>query len=70
MSDALPLTPASRIEEFDQRARELVGICKSGDYDALRAWVAKWIESLVRLYDLDVTLPRTSKELPESEDWM
>src|SRR5262245_28083846 len=58
MSDALPLPPRPNLEQYKKRAKDLVRICKSGDTDALRAWVTEWIESLVRLYDLDVTLPR------------
>jgi ankyrin repeat protein len=59
MSDALPLPPRPNLEQYKKRAKELHKICKSGDRDALRAWVREWIESLVRLYDLDITLPRT-----------
>src|SRR5439155_2322001 len=33
-------------------------ICKSDDRDALRAWVTEWIGALVKLYNLDITLPR------------
>src|SRR5262249_3460480 len=31
---------------------------RSGDRNALRAWVTEWIETLVKLHDLDITLPR------------
>jgi ankyrin repeat protein len=58
MSDALPLSPRPNLEQYKKRAKDLVKICKSGDRDALRTWVTEWIESLVKLYDLDVTLPR------------
>jgi ankyrin repeat protein len=58
MSDALPLVPRPNIEQYKKRAKDLVKLCKSGDSDALRAWVTRWIESLVKLYHLDVTLPR------------
>jgi hypothetical protein len=58
MSDALPLPPRPNLEQYKKRAKDLVKICKSGDPDALRAWVTQWIEALVKLYDLDITLPR------------
>ena len=58
MSDALPLPPRPNLEQYKKRAKDLVKICKSGDRDALRAWVKEWIEALVKLYDLDITLPR------------
>ena len=59
MSDALPLPSRPHLEQYKKRAKELVKICKAGDRDKLRAWVAEWIEALVKLYDLDITLPRT-----------
>src|SRR5207253_9918103 len=58
MSDALPLPPRPNLEQYKKRAKDLVKICKSGDRDAFRAWATEWIESLVKLYDLDITLPR------------
>jgi hypothetical protein len=58
MSDALPLPPHPSLEHYKKRAKDLVKICKSGDRDALRAWATEWIEALVKLYDLDITLPR------------
>lgn len=57
MSDALPLPPHPNLEQYKKRAKDLVRLCKSGDADALHAWVAAWIQKLVKLYDLDVTLP-------------
>lgn len=58
MSDAIPVPPRPNIEQYKKHAKDLVKICKSGDRAALRAWVAEWIGTLVRLYDLDITLPR------------
>ena len=58
MSDALPLPPRPNIEQYKKRAKDLVKICKSGDRNVLRAWAAEWIDTLVKLYDLDITLPR------------
>lgn len=58
MSDALPLPAHPQLEHYKKRAKELVKIFKSGDRDALRAWVADWIETLGKHHGLDVTLPR------------
>jgi ankyrin repeat protein len=58
MSDALPLPPRPNLEQYKKRAKDLFKICKSGDRDALRAWVTEWIEALVKLCDLDMTLAR------------
>jgi ankyrin repeat protein len=58
MSDALPLPPRPNLEQYKKRAKDLVKICETGNREGLRAWVTEWIESLVRLYELDVTLPR------------
>src|SRR5688572_18399009 len=49
MSDAFPLPPRPHLEQYKKRAKELVRLCKSGDRDALRAWVADWIETLLKL---------------------
>jgi ankyrin repeat protein len=58
MSDALPLPPRPNLEQYKKRAKDLVKMCKSSDRDALRAWAAEWIGTLIKLYDLDITLPR------------
>jgi ankyrin repeat protein len=58
MSDALPLPLRPNIEQYKKRAKDLVKICKSGDRNALREWASEWIQTLVNLYDLDITLPR------------
>jgi hypothetical protein len=58
MSDALPLPARPNLEQYKKRAKDLVKVCKSGDRDALCAWVTEWVEALVKLYDLDTRLPR------------
>src|ERR1043165_1560679 len=58
MSDALPLPPRPDLNQYKKRAKELVKLCKFGDRDGLRTWTSEWIEALVRLYDLDISLPR------------
>ncbi len=62
MSDALPLPARPNLEQYKKRAKDLVKVCKAGDPDALRAWVAEWIESLVRL-PRDEHRPYTAAEI-------
>jgi len=53
--DALPLPPRPNLEHYKKRAKDLVKACQSSDPAAIRAWAAKWIDSLVRLSDLTIT---------------
>ena len=53
--DALPLPPRPHLEHYKKRAKDLVKACHSSDPAAIRAWAAGWIDSLVRLADLDIT---------------
>ncbi|HEX4793822.1 MAG TPA: ankyrin repeat domain-containing protein [Humisphaera sp.] len=54
----LPLPPRPNLESYKKRAKELAKICKAGDRVALRAWVAEWIEALVKLQEADDGQPR------------
>jgi ankyrin repeat protein len=58
MSDALPLPPRPNLEQYKKRAKDLVKLLKAGDRDALRAWLTEWLETLVELHQLDLSLPR------------
>src|SRR5438105_10277215 len=53
--DARPVPPRPNLEQYKKQAKELVKSCKSGDPDTVRAWAAKWIETLVRLQGLKIT---------------
>jgi ankyrin repeat protein len=53
--DALPLPPRPSLEHYKKRAKDLVKACHSTNASAIRAWAANWIDSLVRLSDLNVT---------------
>ena len=53
--DALPLPPRPSLEQYKKRAKDLVKACHSSNPAAIRAWAARWIDSLVRLSDLDIT---------------
>jgi ankyrin repeat protein len=61
MLDALPLPPRPSLEHYKKRAKELVKVCHAGGREALRDWVAEWVESLVKLHDLDVASPRDTR---------
>ena len=53
--DALPLPPRPSLEHYKKRAKDLVKACHSTDASAIRAWAANWMDSLVRLTDLNIT---------------
>lgn len=44
--DVLPLPPSPSLEQYKKRAKDLVKACKSGDPNAIRAWVERWLEAL------------------------
>jgi hypothetical protein len=48
-ASALPLPPRPHLGQYRKLAKDLVKACKSGDGIAVRAWAAKWIETLVAL---------------------
>ena len=53
--DALPLPPRPSLEQYRKQAKDLVKACKSADRDAIGAWSARWVATLVRLTGLTVT---------------
>lgn len=64
--DALPLPSHPDLEQYKKLAKDLVKVCKAGDADGLREWVARWIHNLARLSGLEIT-----PGLPvESQRWI
>jgi ankyrin repeat protein len=55
MSDALPLPARPNLEHYKKRAKELYKLCKAGDGDALRAWVAEWMEPVAKRFEPKAT---------------
>jgi ankyrin repeat protein len=55
MSDALPLPPRPNLEHYKKRAKDLHKVYKSGDPEALRGWVAGWIEAIAKANQLGAT---------------
>lgn len=49
MLDALPLPPHPNVEQYKKQAKELLKACKSGDSQALPAWVTQWLEAQLRI---------------------
>ena len=47
--DAVPLPPHPDLEQHRKRAKELVKAGRTGD-DAIRAWAAAWVETLLALH--------------------
>ena len=65
MSDALPLPPRPDLDHYRKLARDLQRACKAGDA-AVRAWAARWLETLSRLQPPDDT-PRAARLDPARE---
>src|SRR5689334_8512224 len=49
MSDALPLPPRPRLDQYRKLARDLQRACEAGGDDAVRTWATRWLETLGRL---------------------
>ena len=46
--DAVPLPPQPDLEQYRKRAKELAKAARTGE-DAIRAWAARWVETLLAL---------------------
>jgi hypothetical protein len=46
--DAVPLPPQPDLEQYRKRAKELARAARAGE-DAIRAWAARWVETLLAL---------------------
>src|SRR5215210_2666339 len=53
MSDALPLPPRPHLDQYRKLAKDLQHACRSTDSAAVRAWAARWLETLGRLRGQD-----------------
>src|SRR2546421_2187480 len=49
MLDALPLPPRPNVEQYKKQAKELLKACKSGDPQALPAWVTQWLQVQLKI---------------------
>ena len=49
MSDALPLPPRPRIEQYKKVARDLQRACASGGTDAIHRWAARTVSTIAKL---------------------
>jgi hypothetical protein len=67
MSDALPLPPRPNLEQYKKLAKDFQQACKSSDTGAVRAWAARWAETLARLQGLEITLEVQSQINREAE---
>jgi ankyrin repeat protein len=62
MSDALPLPPRPNLEQYKKLAKDFQQACKSRDSGAIRAWAARWVETLARLQGRAMT-PEARREI-------
>jgi ankyrin repeat protein len=58
MSDAIPLPPRPRLEQYKKLGKDLQHACKSGDPGAIRAWAARWLKTLAQSQDMARKLTR------------
>ncbi len=64
--DALPIPAHPNFEQYKKLAKDLAQAANAGNPEVLRAWVAKWIESLVELANVTMT-----PQLPvETDRWI
>jgi ankyrin repeat protein len=62
MSDALPLPPRPNLEQYKKLAKDFQHACRSGDPGAIRAWAARWAETLALLKGHEIT-PEVRQEI-------
>ncbi len=55
MSDAFPLAARPNLEQYKKLAKDLQQACQSGGSGAVRAWAARWAETIARLQGLEIT---------------
>jgi hypothetical protein len=67
MSDALPLPPRPKIEQYKKLAKDLQQACKLADPDAIRDWAIRWGETLARLQGQELT-PEVRREIQGNEE--
>jgi ankyrin repeat protein len=53
--DVLPLPPSPSLEQYKKRAKNLVKACKSGESNAIRVWIERWLDAL------DATQPEANR---------
>jgi ankyrin repeat protein len=53
--DTLPLPPHPDLEQYKQRAKDLIKACSAEDPAAIRAWATEWLETLARLRGIVIT---------------
>jgi len=55
MSDALPLLPRFRVDQYEKLAERLRVACHSGNPDNIRKWATDWIKKVAEKRGLDLT---------------
>lgn len=67
MSDALPLPPRSRLEQYKKLAKELV---EANDAAATQQWATRWLESLAKAMNKDAREPETRELIRGGVQWL
>jgi ankyrin repeat protein len=67
--DAVLLPPRPNLEQYKKLAKDLVKACRSGDPGAIRAWAARWMESLSALHREAGVTPRIHSRTDDIEQF-
>lgn len=67
MSDALPLPPRSRLEQYKKLAKELV---ETSDATAMQQWATRWLKSLAKAMNKDASEPEVRELINGGVRWL
>lgn len=69
MSDAIPLPPRPNLEQYKKLAKDFQHACRSTDPRAVRAWAARWAETIARRQGLEIT-PEVRRQIGAAAERM
>ena len=61
MSDALPLLPRLKVDQYEKLAERLRVACQSGDFDDIRKWATDWIKKVAEKRGLDLRMQQQTQ---------
>jgi ankyrin repeat protein len=68
MSDAVPLPPRPHLDQYRKLARDLQRACKSAGAGAVRTWATRWVETLLRLQEVETASDVRRREIDREGD--
>jgi hypothetical protein len=61
MSDALPLLPRPKLDQYEKLAERLRAACQSGELEDIRKWATDWIKTVADKRGLDLSTQQKSQ---------